>query len=85
MAIIKSKRPLLLGDTPASSSTSVSDIADNPNVKLAAGVALGYHGYRRTGSVFWALVYAAAGRWFPLEAVPIAVAQGYGQKKGGGS
>lgn len=83
MAIIKSKRPLLLGDTPAGASTTVHDIVDNPNVKLAAGAALAYHGYRRTGSVWWALVYGMAGRWFPLEAVPIAVAQGFGTKKGG--
>ena len=82
MAIVKSKRPALLGDTAPT--TTVSDVVDNPAVKTAAGVASLYHGYKRTGSVFWALVYGAAGRWFPLETVPITIAQGWGQKKNGG-
>ena len=81
MAIIKSNLPAKLGDTTPA--TTVKDIVNDPTVKTAAGVALAYHGYRRTGSVFWALVYGFGGRWFPLEAVPIAVAQGFGQKKGG--
>ena len=83
MAIVKSNRPALMGDTPADSSFSVKAVADDPNVKLASGIALAYHGYRRTGKVTWALIYGLMGRWFPMEAVPIAVAQGFGQKKGG--
>jgi len=50
-------------------------------VKTAAAIALTYHGYRRTGSILWALLYGLAGRLVPVAAVPIALAQGYGQKK----
>jgi hypothetical protein len=50
-------------------------------VKTAAAIALTYHGYRRTGSIIWALLYGLAGRVVPIAAVPISLAQGYGQKK----
>jgi hypothetical protein len=50
-------------------------------VKTAAAIALTYHGYRRTGSIVWALLYGLAGRLVPVAAVPISLAQGYGQKK----
>jgi hypothetical protein len=50
-------------------------------VKTAAAIALTYHGYRRTGSLVWALVYGLAGRLVPVAAVPISLAQGFGQKK----
>lgn len=81
MAIVKSSRPPLMGDTAPA--TTVQDVVNDPSVKTAAGVALAYHGYRRTGSIFWALVYGMAGRWFPLEAVPIAMAQGFADPKKG--
>ncbi len=50
-------------------------------VKTAAAIALTYHGYRRTGSIVWALLYGLAGRLVPVAAVPISLAQGYGQRK----
>jgi hypothetical protein len=50
-------------------------------VKTASAIALTYHGYRRTGSIVWALVYGLMGRWIPVVSVPIALAQGYGEKK----
>jgi len=50
-------------------------------VKTAAAIALTYHGYRRTGSLVWALVYGLAGRLVPVAAVPISLAQGFGQRK----
>jgi hypothetical protein len=50
-------------------------------VKTASAIALTFHGYRRTGSLVWALIYGLAGRLVPVAAVPIALAQGYGQKK----
>jgi hypothetical protein len=40
-----------------------------------------YHGYRRTGSIVWALIYGLAGREAPALALPIALAQGFGAKK----
>lgn len=60
---------------------SLRDTLNSDPVSTAAAAALLYHGYRRTGSVFWALVYGLAGKVFPIEAVPIALAQGFGQKK----
>lgn len=50
-------------------------------VKTASAILLTYHGYRRTGSILWALIYGAAGRLLPVVSVPIAVAQGIGQRK----
>lgn len=46
-----------------------------------AGTALGaYHGYRRTSSLGWTLVWALAGGAFPYVTLPVAYAQGFGQK-----
>lgn len=50
-------------------------------VKTASAIALTFHGYRRTGSIVWALLYGLAGRVVPVAAVPIALAQGFGQRK----
>lgn len=83
------RRPGMLGlgadppVTPVStaSNPSVLEALDSPTVKTVTGVALVYHGYKRTGSVLWALIYGALGRVKPLIAAPIAVAQGFGKKK----
>jgi hypothetical protein len=64
-----------------SSSSALRDLINSDNVSTAAAAAMLYHGYKRTGSIFWALIYGLAGKVFPLETVPIAIAQGYGQKK----
>jgi hypothetical protein len=50
-------------------------------VKTASSVALVYHGYKRTGSLIWALLYGLAGRMLPTVAVPVALAQGFGTRK----
>lgn len=68
-------------DAAPSKPFSLRDAVNSEPVSTAAAIALTYHGYRRTGSLFWALVYGAAGKWFPIEAVPIAIAQGFGAKK----
>lgn len=71
-----------LGDAPpAPSPTTLSDVADSDTVRAISAIALIFHGYRRTDSVFWALVYGMAGRAVPTIAVPIALAQGFGTKK----
>lgn len=67
----------------ASASTAVHDLVTSPAVKTASGVALVYHGYKRTGSVVWALLYGLAGRTVPVVAVPVAMAQGFATKKAG--
>jgi len=63
---------------------------DNGNGVSTAGKLLGtvavaaaaYHGYRRTGSIGWTIGWAVVGALFPIIAIPVAVAQGYGKKKG---
>lgn len=62
-------------------SFNLGDAINSEPVSTAAAIALTYHGYRRTGSLIWALVYGAVGKWKPVYAVPVALAQGYAQKK----
>lgn len=45
---------------------------------MAASV---YHGYKRNRSVGWALVWGAAGAFFPIVTPAIALAQGFGKRK----
>lgn len=74
---------LSFGDDAAAPSPSFNlrgALTSEP-VKTASAIALTYHGYRRTGSIVWALLYGLAGRVVPIAAVPIALAQGYGQRK----
>lgn len=86
----KSKSPLLLGDVPvtaidkaADKGFSLTTAIESPGIKLAAGAAATYHGYCRTGSIVWALVYGLLGKWKPQIVIPVAVAQGFGKRKGG--
>lgn len=74
---------MYLGDTavPVDSTTSLRDVVNSDSVSTGAMLALTYHGYKRTGSLVWALIYGLAGRWVPVVAVPVALAQGYGEKK----
>lgn len=77
-----SRVPGMLGaDTPASTATTLKEAVTSEPVKTGASIALTYHGYRRTGSIFWALMYGLAGRLVPAVAVPVALAQGYGDRK----
>lgn len=41
-----------------------------------------YHGYRRNNSLGWALVWGLAGVLFPILTPTIAVAQGFGKRRG---
>jgi len=74
-----------MGDTaPATSPSqafSLRDAINSEPVSTASAILLTYHGYARTGSLFWALVWGALGKWKPMYTVPVAVAQGLGQKK----
>jgi hypothetical protein len=51
-------------------------------LSLASAAASGYHGYRRNASIGWAAIWFAMGSIFPVFTPVVAVAQGYGQKKG---
>ena len=60
---------------------NLRNVITSEPVKTGATLLLTFHGYRRTGSIMWALIYGLAGRMVPVAAVPIALAQGLGQKK----
>jgi hypothetical protein len=60
---------------------NLRDTINSEPVSTASAIALTYHGYKRTGSIVWALIYGALGKWKPVIAVPIALAQGYGERK----
>jgi len=64
----------------------ISGIADTlGNIQSMAGMAIGaYHGYRRTSSIGWTVVWAAAGSFSPIITAVVAFAQGFGQPKGSG-
>lgn len=73
-----------MGDTTtdtASTGMTLSGIMNSPSVSTGSAMALTYHGYRRTGSVVWGLIYGVLGYWKPVVMVPIALAQGYGERK----
>lgn len=69
----------LSDDNPNAS--SLRDFLNSEPVSTASAIAMTYHGYKRTGSIVWALLWGAMGKWFPIETVPVAIAQGFGQKK----
>lgn len=48
----------------------------------ASMAASAFHGYRRNRSVGWAVVWALLGGMFPVLTPTVALAQGFGQRKG---
>ena len=72
------KPPIIL---PRPLAGATADLVHSEAVTTASAAALVYHGYKRTGSIVWALLYGLAGKKIPIVAVPVAVAQGFGQKK----
>lgn len=71
--------------TSATSATSalsnLKTMVESDGGSTMIGAALLYHGYRRTGSLVWALLYGLAGREAPAYALPIALAQGFGARR----
>lgn len=53
-------------------------------VSVAGGAAATYHGYKRTRSVKWAILWGLLGSTFPIVTNGVAVAQGFGKPKNGG-
>lgn len=49
---------------------------------LASGAASAYHGYKRNQSVGWAVGWFLLGTIFPIITPTIALAQGFGKRKG---
>ena len=71
------------GESPVSSSRTGQLLGPDPWATVGAtlavaGTGLGaFHGYRRTGSVGWAIAWAILGGLFPIITLPIAYAQGF--------
>lgn len=82
---VRSRRPLLLGDVPADPAVveakAPTPLLDEPLVKAGLTGAGIFHGYKRTGSILWALVYGLAARTAPVVTGGIVAAQGFGKKK----
>jgi len=67
------------------------EVVQNPAVRAlkvayllagVAGTAIGaYHGYKRNDSVGWAIGWALLGGIFPVIVIPVAYAQGIGERK----
>ncbi len=50
-------------------------------LSIASGAASAFHGYRRNGSIGWALWWGLIGTVFPVITPTIALAQGFGKRK----
>lgn len=61
--------------------SALRELVASDAVTYSAAAALVYHGYKRTGSIIWALVYGFAGKKVPVIAVPVALAQGFGRRR----
>ena len=51
-------------------------------VGLAFAAIAGYHGYQRNSSLLWAAVWATGGFICPVVTLPIAIHQGFANRKG---
>jgi hypothetical protein len=72
-----------LSGTYIGTQKDLQGLSDNANMAIGtvgAGAAA-YHGYKRTGSVGWAIGWALLGGMFPVVTIPVALAQGSGKKK----
>ncbi len=72
------------GNGMAGLQDDIVGVATGPIARTVGGIAATYHGYKRTGSIGWALLWGILGSSFPLVAVPLAVAQGFGHRKSAG-
>ena len=67
--------------SPSEMGGTVTDLVKSDAVTTGAAIACVYHGYRRTGSLIWALIWGVAGKKLPVVAVPVALAQGFAKKR----
>lgn len=66
--------PVAVGDDALK---PVTDVITSRPVMMATHAAMVYHGYKRTGSVAWALLWGLTG----IAGLPFALAQGFGKPK----
>lgn len=52
-------------------------------VATVCGAIAAYHGYKRNNSVGWGIAWYFLGAWFPFITLPVAFAQGYGERARG--
>lgn len=74
--------PEAIGDTAMQTVAAANDAVHSSTGRKVVSAASLFHGYKRTGSIGIALLYAAAGYVFPVATPVVAVAQGFAQKKG---
>ena len=68
---------------PRTGQRGLAPVTDLDYALAVAGTALGaYHGYKRNDSIGWAIWWGIAGGAIPILTLPIAVAQGFGQRAG---
>jgi hypothetical protein len=70
-----------VGDDASGSQSTASQITDfvhSPAMSTIAAAAMVFHGYRR-GGLLSAALWGLAGKFFPIETVPVAFAQGFGK------
>lgn len=79
------------GVSPANIADALSAVRISSSIKwgrvwgvlaLASSAAGAYHGYRRNQSIGWALWWSIAGGIFPVFTPALALAQGFGKRKG---
>lgn len=76
-------------DAPAASPSGTPNLGYSlidyrPLIVVSEIVAVGasaYHGYKRNNSIGWALWWGFMGALAPIVVVPIAVAQGFGERE----
>lgn len=61
--------------------SKVADFVSSPLAKKVGGAVNVYHGYKRTNSIVWALIYGAFGYFAPVTTTAISVAEGFGERK----
>ena len=68
-------------ERPAVTERDVSTLGVIATGLSVAGTTMGaYHGYKRNDSVGWGIGWALLGGAFPVIAIPIMLAQGFGEK-----
>ena len=74
--------PEIMGDTAMESLSAAKDAIHSSAGRGVVAAASAFHGYKRTGSIGMALLYAAAGYVAPVITPVIEIAQGFAKPKG---
>lgn len=83
-AVPRAGGPEVIGDTAMEALSSAKDAIHSSTGRGVVAAASAFHGFKRTGSIGMALLYAAAGYVAPVLTPVITVAQGYAKPRSGG-